>query len=164
MNLALINPKVWLELALAALVVGVCWWGYSAIYNRGAESVQVRWDAERQDQAEQSAKIAANALATTTALAATIENQRNDTYAQIATLNATVANAVIGLRNRPARDSAGGVPINPATGAASGATGADLLRQDGEFLVRESARADRLRLQLVQCQAQYSAAREALSR
>jgi len=44
MNLALINPKVWLELALAALVVGVCWWGYSAIYNRGAESVQVRWD------------------------------------------------------------------------------------------------------------------------
>jgi hypothetical protein len=162
-NLALINPRVWLELAVAALIAGACWWGYAIIYDRGAASVQAKWDAEKRDVAEQSAKIATAALTATTTLAATIETQRSDFHAQTATLNATVATAVAGLRNRPARDPAGGVPVNPATGSATGATGADLLRQDGEFLVRESARADRLRLQLIQCQAGYAAAREALS-
>jgi len=163
MNLALINPRVWVELALAAALAGLCWWGYTAVFERGAESVQVKWDAERQAQAEQSAKVAADALATTKTLADTIETQRSETHAQIAVLNATVATAVAGLRNRPARDSAGSVPRDSATGSAAGATGADLLRQDGEFLVRESARADKLRLQLAQCQAAYGSARAALT-
>ena len=162
MNLALINPKVWLEIAVAAFIGLACWYGYNLVYDRGAASVQVKWDAEKRDVAEQSAKVASDALATTKSLSDTIESIRSDTNAQVATLNATVANAVIGLRNRPARDSAGSVPRDPTTGAASGATGADLLRQDSEFLIRESARADRLRLQLVQCQTGYNAARKAL--
>jgi hypothetical protein len=162
MNLALINPKVWLELAIAAIIAGACWYGYNVVYDRGAQSVQAKWDKEKNEIQTQSAKVAADALATTKTLATTIEAQRTDTNAQIATLNATVARAVSGLSNRPARDSAGSVPRDPATGAAVGATGANLLRQDSEFLVRESARADKLRLQLAQCQAAYNAAREAL--
>ena len=162
MNFALINPKVWLELAIAALVIAAAWYGYHAIYESGADSIRVKWAADKKDQAEQSAKLSAEALATTKALTETIEKQRSDTRAQISLLNTSLASAVAGLRDRPSRDSAGGVPRDPATGAAIGATGADLLRQDSEFLVVEASRADRLRLQLAQCQDQYNAAREAL--
>lgn len=164
MNLALINPRVWLEIALAAALASACWWGYNTVYDRGAASVQAECDKDKAAQAQSSAKVATDALATTKALAATIETQRSDFDAQMSGVSAIAARAVAGLSNRPARDSAGGVPRDPATGAATGATGADLLRQDGEFLVRESARADKLRLQLAQCQAAYSAAREALSK
>ena len=162
MNLALINPKVWLELAIAAALAGLCWWGYGVVYDRGAASVQAQWDKERAQIDAQSAKVAADALATTKTLAATIETQRSNSNAQIAALNTSLAGAIAGLRDRPSRDSAGGVPTDPATGARTGATGADLLRQDTEFLYREAARADKLRLQLAQCQAQYNAARQAL--
>jgi hypothetical protein len=162
MNFALINPRVWAELAVAALLAGLCWYGYNVIYDRGAASVQAKWDVEKADIQTKSAKVASDALATTKTLAATIDSQRSDFNAHITTLNATVASAIAGLRSRPARDSAGGVPRDPTTGAAIGATGANLLRQDSEFLIREAGRADKLRLQLTQCQAAYNTARDAL--
>jgi hypothetical protein len=162
MNLALVNPKVWLELAIAAIIAGACWYGYNVVYDRGAASVQIKWDKEKADVQAQSAKISADALETTKTLAATIETQRSTTNAQISALNTSLSSAIAGLRQRPSRDSSGGVPVDPSTGSAIGATGANLLRQDSEFLVRESARADNLRLQLIQCQASYRAAREAI--
>lgn len=162
MNFALLSPKVWIEIAVTVLVIAAGWYGYHAIYESGADSVRVKWAADKKDMAEQSAQISADALATTKALTETIERQRSDTRAQISLLNTSLASAVAGLRDRPSRDSSGGVPRDTATGAAAGATGADLLRQDGEFLVREASRADSLRLQLAQCQDQYNAAREAL--
>jgi hypothetical protein len=163
-NLALINPRVWLEIALAALIAGACWWAYNAVYDRGAASVQTAWDKDKAEQAQASAKVATDALATTKALAATIETQRSDFNAQMSGVSAIAARAVAGLSNRPSRDSSGSVPRDPTTGAATGATGADLLRQDSAFLIGESARADKLRLQLAQCQAAYQSAREALSK
>jgi hypothetical protein len=163
MNLALINPKVWIELAIAALIAGLCWYGYNVVYDRGAASVQAKWDKERSDIQAQSAKVSADALTTTKTLASTIETQRSETNAQISALNSSLAGAIAGLRERPTRDSAGRVPVNPATGSAIGATGADLLRQDSEFLVREAARADKLRLQLAQCQVSYETARAAVN-
>ena len=164
MNLALINPRVWLELALVAILIGAGWWAYNAVYERGEQSVQAKWDKEKLSVSQQSAKVAADALATTTSLAATIELQRSDFNAQISGVTAVAASAVAGLSNRPTRDSAGRVPVDPATGARLGATGADLLRQDSIFLTRESARADKLRLQLVSCQAQYNAARASINK
>ena len=163
MGLTLLNPRALLELAAVVCLAGLVWWGYNFVHARGAESVQIKWDAEKRDQAEQSAQVAADALATTKALAATLDKQRSTTNAQITALNTSLAAAVAGLSDRPARDSAGAVPRDPATGAATGATGADLFRQDGEFLARESARADTLRLRLAQCQAAYQSAREALN-
>jgi hypothetical protein len=163
MNLALLNPKLWFEIAIAAIVIGAVWYGYNYVYDRGASSVQVQWDKEKLKQAEQSAKVSADALATTKVLAATIDQQRTQANEQIIALNSSLSNAITGLRNRPSRTDSGSVPINPATGAAIGATGADLLRQDAEFLVRESSRADKLRLQLAQCQAAYNAVRDKIN-
>ena len=129
----------------------------------GAARVQAQWDAEKQQVAEASAHIAADALATTKALQDAANKQRENSNAQIVALNTHLQSALAGLRDRPSRDSAGGVPKDSATGAALGSTGADLLRDDAAVLVREAGRADRLRLQLIDCQAAYSRAREALN-
>ena len=55
---------VLLELAAAVAIAAALWFAYSWAHARGAESVQVLWDAEKRDQAEQSAKVTADALAT----------------------------------------------------------------------------------------------------
>jgi hypothetical protein len=160
-NLALINPKVWLELAIAAVLAGLCWWGYGVVYDRGAANVQMKWDAERAQIEAQSAKVAADALATTKTLAATIETQRSNSNAQIASLNQSLSVAVAGLSNRPSRGGEGGVPINTAPGA--GCYPAALYREDAAVALKLAGEADKLRVLLGQCQAAYNAARQALN-
>lgn len=162
MNLELLSPRVWLEIAVAALIAGACWWAYNAVYDRGAQSVQIEWDKDKAAQAAASAKVTADALATTKTLAATIDTQRRQTNAQITALNNSLAGAIAGLRERPSRSDAGNLSGNPATGSTSSGTGAGLYREDGEFLAREAARAKALTIRLAQCQAQYGAARAAL--
>ena len=121
----------------------------------GAARVQAQWD-------KATADATAKALADTKQLQADKEAIRKERDATVSALNASLAAAIAGLRERPARDSQGSVPVDPTTGAKLGSTGADLLRQDAEFLVRESSRADRLRADLIECQAAYSKARDAL--
>lgn len=71
-------------------------------------------------------------------------------------LDAAVAAAVAGLQQRPDRPARGGaVPSDPAPTVAC--TGAQLYRSDAEFLVREAARADRLRISVADCQAKHDA-------
>ena len=65
---------------------------------------------------------------------------------------------VQGDPERPARGARVPAPASPGS-AASGCTGAELYRSDGEFLVRESARADAIRIELQACYAAYERAR-----
>lgn len=69
-----------------------------------------------------------------------IDRQRDE----IATLNLGLDRTLSQLRDRPAR-----LP-SPASDC-KGTTGAELSRADAEFLVREAARADRLRSALKSC-------------
>ena len=154
------TAKLWLAVALAAALSGAAWWAYNAIYDQGADSVQVKWDAVELERSQQSAKVAADALQTTKDLQATTEQLRKTSHAQISALNQSLAAAIAGLSNRPARPDAGSVPGDTTAGA--GCTGAGLYRPDAEFLARESARADKLRVDIAQCQSQYNAARAAL--
>lgn len=71
-------------------------------------------------------------------------------------LAADVARLARSLQNRPARPASGSVPAG--TAGSVGCTGTSLHREDGEFLVGESARADAIRLQLARCQAAYDSA------
>ena len=66
-----------------------------------------------------------------------------------------IARLTSSLRNRPERP-AGAMPESSASAMAC--TGAQLYRSDGEFLVGEAARADKLRLELSECRALYDAA------
>ena len=74
---------------------------------------------------------------------------RKEKDAQIASINTQLADALIGLRERPSRtqDAANG----------QGGTGATLFADDATFLVREAARADIIRTGLAACYDQYDA-------
>lgn len=84
-------------------------------------------------------------------LATNQENEREK-----AALSARVDRLLVSLQNRPARPSGDAVP--PSGPLVVGCTGAGLYRSDSEFLVREAARADRLRAELSRCQAAYDSA------
>lgn len=164
MNLALLNPRLWAGLALAAALSGLCWWGYNTVYDRGAKAVQVKWDAEKQAQAEQSAKVATDALAVTKSLQVSSDNQRKASNAQIAALNSALAVAVAGLSDRPSRGDAGSVSGGSSNGATTtGCTGAGLAREDAEFSLGEAATAARLRIGLKACYSQYNKIKSAIN-
>lgn len=85
---------------------------------------------------------------------------------EIRRIGADLDRAVIELRKRPARPAAlpaaAGVPTNSSAGPApAGCTGAQLYREDGEFLAREAARAETIRRALGSCYAGYDRARAA---
>ena len=67
--------------------------------------------------------------------------------AQIANINSQLADALIGLRNRPNRSQS-------SNNGQSG-TGATLFAEDAEFLIREASRADQIRTALDACYKQY---------
>lgn len=153
---ALLNWRVWAAVFVAVALFAT----HMKAYRMGEWSVQAEWDAEH-------AQVMATALAVTQAnrakeqaLQAKTDILRKAKNAEIAKLGTDLAGALDGLRDRPARSGAGGVPGDTSAGA--GCTGATLWRDDGEFLTRESARADRLRIDLGQCQQAYQAARDAV--
>ncbi len=95
------------------------------------------------------------------AMVSSAEKIRKEKDAQIASLNSRLGSALDGLRQRPPRaDSPPKEP--PAAIPRAGATGAELSREDAEFLVREAARADSLRTALNQCYRQYDEVRKGL--
>lgn len=160
MNFALINPKAWAQLILVAVLAFAGWYCYNWIYDRGVDTVQRKWDAAKSEQDRQSAKAAAAALEATNKLQESAENQRKSYNAQISSINKSLDIALNGLRVRPSRPGPDSLP--PDSGKGLGCTGAELYRADGEFLARESARADRLRIQLESCEADYARAAAAL--
>lgn len=162
MMLALIPLRVWLQIAATAAIIGAGWWAYTWAYNRGADSVQSLWDAEKQDIADQNAQLKADADKTTTALRDKADQLRRTKDAQINRLNADLATALDSLRDRPSRTGDGGVPKDTGTGTALGCTGAGLLRDDANFLAWYGAQTKRITLQLAQCQAEHASARDAI--
>ena len=162
--LALINPRIWVALALAAALTGLAWWTYDAVYDRGAASVQKRWEADKLAVAQAQVEALAKVNATAKNLQIQADTLRRTKNAQIDRLNTELASAVNSLQNRPPRPSSDSVPSVATVGAATSCTGAELHREDAQFLTRESDRAERLRIDLGQCQTAYSAAREAVSK
>lgn len=77
--------------------------------------------------------------------------------AEIKTISDELDRALDELRKRPSRVS---VPNPP--GSAKGATGAELSREDAEFLTREAARADALKAELNYCYRLYDEAKKSL--
>lgn len=81
-----------------------------------------------------------------------LEKKRNE---DVATITASYNRVVGELRSRPARPAPAD-PAKPSEGpkiatACQGASGADLYREDGVFLIGEAARADVLRSALETC-------------
>ena len=137
-------------------------------YNNGLREdgrVEVRkeWDAVEALRAEQLAKAKQKAVDDSRTLQDKADLQRKESDEHINVLNGNLRRAINSLRERPARpDNASSGSLPAPAAVESGCTGASLFRPDGEFLAREAARADRLRIDLESCQAQYNAAADAL--
>jgi hypothetical protein len=74
---------------------------------------------------------------------------RKDKDAQIKAINNQLVDAVSELRKRPSRTT--------EASNGKGCNGASLYAEDSEFLVREAARADEIRVALQACYNQYDA-------
>jgi len=72
---------------------------------------------------------------------------RKDKDAQIKNINSQLVDAVSELRKRPSRTA--------EAGNGQSCNGASLYAEDAEFLVREAARADEIRVALDACYKQY---------
>ena len=81
---------------------------------------------------------------------------RKQKDAQIEAINNQLANAISELRKRPGRS-------DQANNGSCG-TGATLYADDAEFLVREAARADKIRAGLAACYEQYDAIKQFIIR
>lgn len=155
-------PGLYLRLAVAAAIAVFLAGTHWRAYTKGKAAVQAEWTAEKLEVGRQSLKLSEQATRDTATLQLNADKLTGAKNARINRLNTDLADALERLRERPARDSAAGVPGDPAAGAGPGCTGAGLFREDGGFLAREAARASRLLADLAQCQAAHSAARDAL--
>ena len=130
-------PLLWIGTLFGALIFG---------YIHGREQVQAEWDAEK----------AATVIAQRTkeaALQANMDKLREEKNRETAKLRRTVAALTDSLRDRPERPA---VPTSASAGDAGGwCSGPQLYRQDAELALSEAERADRIRLQLIQCQEAY---------
>ena len=129
------NPLLYVKLgAIAFALFGSAYLGYSFEHSRfvafkAAITEETRLaEKQHQDQANEIRKIK---------------------DAQIRTINNQLADALVQLRNRTSRSQ--------ATSDGQSGTGATLFAEDAEFLVREAARADQIRVGLEACYKQYDA-------
>jgi hypothetical protein len=84
--------------------------------------------------------------------------ERNAKDEEIRSISKRLADALSGLRDRPSRTT------STITGVGKGSTGAELSREDADFLVREAARADEVVADRNACYAVYESARIALGK
>ena len=114
--------------------------------------------------ARQYAAAQQKARQTEQSMQAAADKLRRDKDAQINSLNTRVRTLTAQLQSRPQRPSTSSITPDARLGlTASGCSGAELYREDGEFLIREAARADTLREGYRQCTQQYETVRKYLS-
>jgi len=147
----------WTIGAVVALVLlaGAWWKGYSS----GKQNIQQKWDAERAQQQLAHAKLVDLVRKTEQQLQQNADRHQQEKRDAIDRLTRQHRALVDSLRDRPQRPTAAGAVSGGAGAAQSqpGCTGAELHREDAEFLVREAARADTLRAELEACYVQYDA-------
>lgn len=154
----LLNWRLWAALVVAVGLAASHWKVYKVGQNEGYSVL----NSYKLEQSQQTLKLIEKRDAVSQDLQDKSDQARKAKNAEIDRLNVDLADALDRLRSRPERPSEGSVPSNTPACPAAGATGAQLFREDAEFLVREATRADRLRLDLIECQAAHDRAREAL--
>ena len=142
----------WIKLGavIAALLVAFTsgwtingWRWNNASLKLAAAQTQARLDAEHKSR-QQELKLQAAADAA-----------RNTRDAEITIIRSQLDAALVSLRERPLRSA----DVPGAAGTCPPATGAQLSREDAEFLAREAARADKVIAELYACHAEYTAVR-----
>lgn len=119
-----------------------------------------RWSAKHEgyinEQKEIALKAEQKARDTERNLQSEIDKERTNNEAKVRNINSKLIAALDELRQRPVRSS---VPSGSSNN--KGASGAELFREDAEFLTREASRADKLAAALEACYGSYDAVRAA---
>ena len=153
------NP--WLILLFVLAVLGAYEGGNYTGKNAGRAEIQQKWDKEKADQYAEYAKAQEAARQREQEMQAAAEKLRKDKDAEIRNINARAAalsNSLRQRQERPAKTSG----VSDTARSCAGASGAELARGDGEFLVGYSADVAKLNSALDHCIAQYEAVRNKL--
>lgn len=159
--LSLLKPKLPI-LGIVVLILGILFGTHKVILWKEVKKAVA--ETKEQMSAEYSKKLLeASELAREReqVMVSSADKIRKEKDAQIASLNTRLGTALSSLSERPQRPSSASQGA-PASCIGAGATGAQLSREDAEFLVREAARADKLRSALDQCYRQYDSVRQSL--
>ncbi len=161
--MSFLDPRQWL-LAIAfigAVVLGVKFWEHRLV-QQGDQAGYTRAVSQAQKAAD---KARADAESKTRQLQTDADRARKEKADALDQLDRTARALAERLRQRPTRPAGGaGLPAPASAGpAAGGCNGAQLYREDGEFLAREAARADTLRIELQACHAAYERARSVVN-
>lgn len=148
------------KIALALVVISAAYfWHLSEVKIAVNEAVaQIEAQVSRE-----SFKLKERSLNAKIELEQEFDNIQKEKNAKIQTLNARVASLTRSLQERPNRPEPSGVPNSTGIEESKpGATGAQLYRQDGEFLAGEAARAELIKEELLGCYKSYDEAKSAL--
>lgn len=144
-----------------ALIVGA----YLKGMGHGKSIIQTRWDAEKVVQERVVQAQADKNRQTERQLQAKADTIAKEKQSELENLKRKHASVVAGLRDRPRRDTSDQLSGNPrVTESPAICTGAELLREDAEFLAGEAARADEIRAELEACYVQYDNAKQLMRR
>lgn len=130
-------------IVVAILALGLSMTHWKA-YTNGKAAIQAAWDADK-------AQAVIKAREKEQVLQSNADKIREEKNREIRQLNDRVAVLTDSLRKRPERPK-----VSETSGAGPRAcTGAELYREDGEFLIRLAREADEIRLAYRQCLDQY---------
>ena len=133
------NPMLILAVVVAFVLNGFYWNAH------GSNAADTRWKAKiEQQRADAEAKAREQEKTWQEAANAIVKNQD----AKLAATRRNLNDALDSLRDRPDRAPADSKPTGTDC---KGSTGAELSREDAEFLTRESSRADEIRIGLEAC-------------
>jgi hypothetical protein len=155
------NP--WLIVGFVLAIAGSFVGGYYKGNSAGMAKVQQQWDNEKAVQYEAYAQAQEAARVKEQNLQAQADRLREEKDNEIRNLNARATALSNSLRDRPSRTTTVASTVSSSTGLSCPTltcTGAELSREDGEFLAGEAARADEARTLLKQCYDQYNAVRQ----
>lgn len=134
--------------------------GYTKGYQNGKDTVQQAWDREKAELQAKYAEALKESIDKQQKLQMGADRLRKEKDAEIKNINAratALANSLQQRQTRPTETST--VPSVAGTGS-NACTGAQLYRQDGEFLAGLAREADELVIALKQCYAQYESVRQ----
>lgn len=157
-----LNPTLILAFIVSIGVSG----GAGFIYgnSHGKAKVTQQWDKEKKQIAEAVAAELERVRAKETKIQATADKQRKAKNEELRIVTARSAAIIDGLRKRPERGDRAEVPQSAGTGqTTNGCTASELFRQDAEYFVREAARAERIRVELLSCYASMDMIRETMN-
>ena len=154
----LLNPKVVAAILISIFLVGTHWKAYVS----GKDTISAEWNAAKLKQAEDDKAALQYSIKESKVLQSHSDKIQAKKDEQTKIISAKLTAALSELRNRESRES---VSSNNGTTSEprSSCSGANLYREDAEFLVREASSADRVKVTLQECQQKYNKVRDTIN-